>query len=886
MIFMIPAEPALTAFVSSRQSDDTDWARAATFEVLQQPHWIRPWCFEHTPPSSARLSDSYLDNVRSSDLLIWLVDHHTSVPVQREIATAVETHRPMLVFRISAPPSDAATETLLARVGTKWAYVVDSADLQTQLRLALHDEIVRKWRAAGRSATPLILDLLHHRSRARCIDRWLAAGIPQELACTFADDPSIGMLHIPVFASGRFAILRAEIGAGKSLVAERLFQDALRRARASADAKPPVFLEAKDIEASIDTSLQNYAAVLGVSTDDCPLLVIDGLDEVAPARRAPLARVARRFARERPNTRVLLTSRPLGDLSPDFEDSFVDVPPMDLERTSALMTRVCGRAIDDGEIWSLPRSLREAITRPLFAILLALYRRRDREISGPIGRLLSDLVTRSLGRVAASEDGALPLLCKLGRLLIDNGNAPVRIAEVATYVEAAPLLRSRLIVVRDGRAAFPLMILAEWFAARDLESWTGPALDELMHDTERLLSWRIPLAMCVADTSEENLSRILTRLASRRPAMAANVMADGFSKWSVDEKQAGRLPSWRRLGEGLRDGMTAWSEGVSDIAPLIAPIHGDGTLRTLGIRIEGSSVDVAWARERTEQTVVPLPRLSLGMPRVEWVSTTVRNGVVNVPGLHWLWSLEHLRCRLKEVLDRRALPVAEALQGEFRWRAALSVLGRGSLDLRPIAVTALSEGLRRYRRDVQPTETGDPLRVVELCDAVERLLVENEDGFVRPPWPGPERLVGPYVWSGYSPQAVLARTGAVYTAALNAYLELVDRWFPRFRNDLELSGKRPIRAVGMVSAAADDDRGGPSIWWYIQPGTKGAGCEVDVRLGDREQQQRFVERAESELGSSGFSYTISALSVFSVDAAEALAYSWLRDDLRDVHWLG
>ena len=881
----ISGETPLVAFVSSRQSDDTYWARTATSEVIEQPDWITPWRFEQTPPSSARLSDSYLNKVRSSDLVIWLVDHHTSVPVTKEIAAAVATHRPMLVFRIAPPPSDAATESLLARVGTKWAYVVDRMDLQMQLRLALRDELIRTWRAAGRSTITPILGLLHDRSRSRCIDRWLAAGLPQELAVALADDPSVGMLQMPVFASSRFAILRAEIGAGKSLVAERLFQDALRCARSSTDEKPPVFLEARDIAGSLDSCLEGHVGASYIPNDDRLLLVIDGLDEVSPARRAPLARAARRLTREWPGARVLITSRPLSDLSPDFAEAFVDVPPLSLEQTLALMTRVAGRRIRDSEIWGLPSSLREAIARPLFAILLALHQREERLAHVPTGRLLSTLVTTSLGRVRASEDAALPLLCKLGRLVINNGGASVRIADVATYAEAAPLFKSRLVVERNGRVAFPLMILAEWFAARDLESRGAAALDGLVNDTERLRNWLVPLAMCVSDTSEENLTLLLSPLASRRPAVAASVLVDAFSEWSFGGAEGGPLPSWQRLGEGLRNGMVAWSEGVATIAPFIAPVHSDGTVRTLGIRIEGDSVVVSWARARRTQTIVQLPQPSSGVAGVEWLGITLRNGVVDDQGLYWLWPLDDLRCGLRELLDRRGLPLARALEGECRWRAALSVLGRGSLDCRPIEKPVLLEGLRAYRRHERRSAAGESLYVEQVCDAVERLLEEDGGGSVSPPWPGPERLVGPYVWSGYSPEAVLARARAVYAAALDAYLEMVECWFPRFRDDLELSSMQPLRVVGMVATVPDEDHQGPSMWWYVEPGTTGARCEVNLSLGNRAEQRTLVERAEREVRSGSFRYTMSALSVFSADAAETLAYGWLREDLRRVHWV-
>ena len=85
MARMIAGEAPLVVFVSSRICDQTLWARKTTFDVLQQPDWIAPWLFEHTPASSEPLSDSYLSKVRSSDLIIWLVDETTTLAVRNEI---------------------------------------------------------------------------------------------------------------------------------------------------------------------------------------------------------------------------------------------------------------------------------------------------------------------------------------------------------------------------------------------------------------------------------------------------------------------------------------------------------------------------------------------------------------------------------------------------------------------------------------------------------------------------------------------------------------------------------------------------------------------------------------------------------------------------------
>ena len=434
----------------------------------------------------------------------------------------------------------------------------------------------------------------------------------------------------------------------------------------------------------------------------------------------------------------------------------------------------------------------------------------------PTGRLVSELVATSLGRVSATYETAFPLLRKLGRLLIDNQGAPIPTADVATYAEAAPLFRSRLIVERNGFINFPLMILAEWFAARDLEAGTPP-MDELVSDAERLGRWLVPLAVCLSDTGKQNVQRVMTPLASQRPAVASRLLADAFSEWLVADS-VGPMPSWQELGAGIHSAMAAWVEGLECVAPLVAPVHSDGTLRTIGIRVEDSSVVSCWARRRSTQTVVQLPEdFAARATDREWLGATLRYHVVKFNGLVWMWTLGELKDNLARLLDERGLPLATA-----------------------------------------------------LC----------------PPWPGPERLAGGDVWSGYSPGALLGRTRVVYATALNAYCELVDRWFPRFRRDLELSARRPFRLVGMVRPPSEPDPlgRGPGICWYLEPNWGSHTVDVDLRLGSEEEQARFIAQAEHMLGSRFGGYTVSTLRVFRVDAAEKLAYSWLRNDLEQVNW--
>ena len=884
-------EPPLVAFVSSHISDQTRWARQTVAAVLRQSGQFKPWLFEDAPASSEPLGDSYLAQVREADLVIWLVERKTAEPVRDEILAARETNRRILIFRIAPPPSDTGTESLITLVGTKWDYVADSADLQGKLHAALGDEIVRAWRAAGRSTKPATLDILSARSRSRCIERWLAAGIPDNIAESLADDPSIGLLQVPIFASNRFAIIRAEIGAGKSLVAERLFQDALRLARTPGNEQTPIFLEAKHIHGTFEQTLSKsgYELVTGGST----LVIIDGLDEAPENRRVELAQAAKRLTFEWPSTRVLVTSRPLSDLSPTFDDFFIDIPTLNREQTFALMTRVAGRDIDETTFWNLPRSFIEAIARPLFAILAGMSQRENPLEPVPTGRLLSTLVESSLGRVNARQESADPLLRTLARLVMDRGGAPVHISDVSTYAEAAPLLRSRLIVEREGFLTFPLAILAEWFAAHDLETGT-PMADEMAADAERLRNWRVPFEMCVSETSEPNVSRLMRPLAFQRPVVAANTLVGAFSERMHDDIDPLQpLPHWRQFGERLRDAMAAWTGGLGPLAPLVAPVHRDGRLQTVGVGIyDPSTVVVSWGHRTITDDVIELPD---GVPvGNEWSRSTVRYRFAAHNGSAWQWTLDHLRDEVSTLLERRELPQIKALRTEFGWRAALSVVRRrGSLDPKPIPKNLLENHLRSYPSRGIYVDGGDSFEVDRVHEALAQLMEEDVGDHLYPPWPGPENLIGPYVWSGYSPEALLARTSAVYAAALEAYFEVVDRWFPSFHGDLTLESQRPFRLVGMVRFTPERNRqragpsvyAGPSLYYYREPNPSGPDFAIDLHLGDESAKDTFLQQANGKLENRQIdSVTSSVLSIFDLDAAEQLTYSWLLDDLRGVHW--
>ena len=882
MVALAASEPPLMAFVSGRIHPDTKWARDAVAEVLERPSWLRPWLFEHTPASTQDVVEGYLEKVRDSDLVIWLIEIETTDAVRNEVTTAVKANRPILMFRTAQEASDTSTESLISYVGAKYDSVANETDLRRKLSLALWDEMVRAFRRAGRSPRPALIQACKARSRARCVERWLAAGVSSTTAQNLADDPSNGLLTVPLFAANRFTILRAEIGAGKSLAAERVFFDALCMAE-DANTDVPVLLEAKNVTGPLEGHF-DPSGPPGSSLAP-GLVVIDGLDEASVDRRIDLAREARRLTLENQSLRVLVTTRHLADLSPTLDEFFVDLPHLSEEQSFGLISQISGHTVSAASFHGLPQSFLEAIRRPLFAILAGVTRQGQTLTPMAPGRLLDQLVELSLGKANAHRESADPVLRRLARVSVDRGGAAVPRADIAAYSEIAPLLRSRLVVERDGRLMFPLAILAEWFAARELELGT-PAMTELADDSERLSQWLVPLQMCLSATSESRVSRLLQPLATRRPTIATRLLDQAFSRWTWSENDY-QLPAWRECGGMLAEAMRAWTDGLGPLARLVAPVRGNGLLRTLGVRRnDRAGLTVSWGHSGEAGRILQLPNDFRS--EAEWRHATVVWSSATHNGWAWQWTQEYLCDRIKDLLRLRALPLLEALRGEANWRTAVRIVGepytwRG----RSISKERLTERARRYADSLaEPTANGG-IGANRILEETERLISATSETYIEPPWPGPDSLSGPYAWSGYSPEALIERTRAVYTAALRAYFEAVNRWFPSFAHDLRMASRGPSRIVGVVgrSQGREEWYGGLVLDYYRERCLDVTGIKADIDLADEKEWAAFRQEIGQKFESGVIdNSTGSVLDVFDLDAAETLTYSWLESDLRNIGW--
>ena len=470
------------------------------------------------------------------------------------------------------------TEKLLRDLSSrcKWNEVKDKGDLPRALELTLHDEIVRAVRNRPGQTRLSKLEELGRESRARCIARWQAAGVSSVLAAQFADDESMGSIdsNLEPSASNPIVVLSGELGVGKSLLADRFFQRALEVARRDPNAPVPVFLELGRFSGSLRDAVLEETEGWGDPPRHGARIVLDRVDEGETGLILSLLNDARVLVRTWPNTTAIIASRGVRPIA--CAEEIRQVAPLTLAQVDQLFEQLLGRKIwIDSPNW--PEAFRDAVRRPLFALLAATYFRTNASSIHSTGDLLSTLVRGALTGARGDLAKGHRLLKRLARLVLERGGAVVT-AEVADGEDAELLLRSRLVTERRGALNFPLPILTQWFAAQELaeENVTG---HQLAADKSLLWRWRYPLIIFASSFSHDHVSAVFKPIVEEQPAFAAQLIDDAIDQWSNFDEMG--LPPPGECGKRVAATMESWIIGLGRLAELVAPIR-NGHLLPLG----------------------------------------------------------------------------------------------------------------------------------------------------------------------------------------------------------------------------------------------------------------------------------------------------------------
>lgn len=449
------SERPIDVFVSSVQRQHVQPYRARARETLERLG-VRPWLFEDAPASSERLASGYLRRAGECDVLVLLLADETSQAVVDEVSEALSSGKRLWVFLLPFELDQGARE-LLDRVSphTRYRRVSSPDALEDELRRTFSDEIRRAIRSEASPTRRLLLETAEGLSRGRCVVRWRALGVPVDEARALAADMSIGAPDPAWWPTQDrpVTVLVGDLGAGKSLAAERMLQVVLHGLlNVARPPTIPLYVEAREANLGLERTLLERSQGLGDPRQLDTFAIVDGLDEVAPGTAGRILTEARVLGEGWPNARFVLTTRPLPG-NPAGGDA-VSMRILSESETLALIGRFAGRSVRAGEWIGWPRPVRQAVRRPLFAILLGLYLAgADRGVPRSAGDLLASLIRRALAQMRARVEGAEPTLEELAVRAIDSDTG-VAARELAAAGQLRILTETGLVVEQGERFNF------------------------------------------------------------------------------------------------------------------------------------------------------------------------------------------------------------------------------------------------------------------------------------------------------------------------------------------------------------------------------------------------------------------------------------------------
>ncbi len=880
-------EPPLSVFVSSLMSPELLASRQAAFDQLAG-RGFAPWVFEFTPASELGAVDTYLAKVRDCDVFVWIVKDRTTEPVANEVQEALRTERRLIVLLLPTAERDERSLELIKLVGqrAKWQEVAKEEELAHALGAALDDLAARALRTRPEPGLQDVLDRLSRASRARCRRRWLAVGVEPATAKRLADDETVGAkLEEP--ANGEVVVLLGDVGAGKSLAAERLHQRTIDRLQHDRSAALPAFMSASEARGGLRDAVYEATRQLGDLQQAGARVVVDGLDE-AGIDVALLLDEARELVAALPDSWVVLTSRPLPVLAESPERKVLTGLTIEAaEEVAALAGMPPGRQMS-----GLPEAVAEAARKPLFALLYGSYAARNAGAIATTAQLIEDLVVRAL-QATRDRSKAETDLALLASLTLDRDGA-VDLAELNQPPQV--LLSTRLVVV-DGRAiSFALPLLQQWFGARALLTGSANA-DEIVRDPRRLDRWRYSFALVAATAGFDPSLNIIQPLIRHAPGLSAWILTEALPEHGFSSNTVGAPPALLS-GQRLRTAAGTYIEGLGALAPFIAPVRHDGQPQSVGVGVDGQLVNVCWWCWSDPQPDVV--NFNTGDPIDEgWRYCGWRGGSVSgLPNWPWRWVLTEQFAKLKAFLKSPPVLDCWPFDVEARWSFALAVTGKGSLYEGDISTAEVQDAVTRLTAGRDPA-TAIPLKpggALYPISLIHRRAdeIRAADG-ASPPWPTRDVAVGGWVWSGYSPQRLAERTAAIYKAALDGYALVVDELFGSFKPYLTTRYLMPATLKGWLKAPEDDGgfEGGPVLTWTLLPerGDSDSRCDIeliprDVDMFWREETRQLMRSSARQLPSSLMSPVLhnGLLDIFKGSPATELAYGMLSDDLRLLKW--
>lgn len=192
------------------------------------------------------------------------------------------------------------------------------------------------------------LKRLQAKSRASCIARFRVAVANREQAIALAEDLSLGLPPESLnMKPGNVLCLTGELGIGKTLIAQRLFQTALVLAIDDPEAPIPVYLESGQWQKDgpLEELISAETLGLGELALQGATIFLDGLDEVDAKLATQILNEAYFLVEAWPKTTVVITSRPIPCIENLEDQAKVQVPQLSEQQVYELIERISGQKV-------------------------------------------------------------------------------------------------------------------------------------------------------------------------------------------------------------------------------------------------------------------------------------------------------------------------------------------------------------------------------------------------------------------------------------------------------------------------------------------------------------------------------------------------------------
>ena len=899
-----PSEDPLLVFISSRQDEEMSSARALAIKEVESFPLTKVWAFEDAPASSEEASDRYIRNAGRADIVIWLIGSTTTTPIVEEISACIQDQGRLLAFKLPATERDDETEALIKRVSdyATWKTVENIEDLPTQIKVALTDEILRRYKDPAPVNHDLFLRQKHRESIADTKRLWTTLGVPEDIAGELADDHSVGhKLTLPT--TGTLTV-NARQGSGKTLAAQRLYQVALANRLQDHSQPLPVFLNARNISGDLKDQVEGYTRDHGTVYTQRVLVILDGLDETGRHKANQLLNQVQSYTDANQNVAAVLMTRPLPGLRPAEET--LDLPECDENELLQIASKIAGREVHWAEI-----PFRELQSRlPLFATIVGAYLRQPLPIWG---RTRSQKAREIIRRILDDSDNysadTEEFLKTLAIASTTTGERVEKALVASRATDQARIAESRIVIEEGGKFDFTLAIFREWFAARSIVEGSV-TLEDIELNSDR---WVVPVAIAINSENPNIGPEIMKKLASRDPGMAGLVLDEVKHNWSTDESTESELRGTAmEIGTSIRNAMENWKEGLGPLMPALGMLDQTGNIPTLGIDVSSGGVLTSWyGGSEILPPVVQLPEdlhdLSKGH-FWNWPTWTSR-GIE--PTRVWPWSIAHediwewLSEQLK--LFRLALDSKEGFH-EFAFEFT-NLLRRNHFTARHIkefsdVIDYIDESLLLVNRDprgiISFGQKGYSFSVPKLELFRETLSEFSRKGtdILADPWPeleekGPIRIWGAGI-SSFTQESVLHRTNAIYNGALRIYNDIANQWLPAFNKRNQLRHILPFRMRGELTLPEDYIVNRPnepylSYWNEWADDIEDSGIFIKLKPGGRTDNSEIltrIQQAKEKFIAYDMPYStgMGALHIFGPRPATELAHEWLTRELKDLHW--